>query len=157
MKTVCEVDVAPLVKMLPDLGWLKGGEPGTYAALQGVLGDNRAKLRGASLCLTWPPEFPAEAFCDALMKHYPGKRRGEINIHRVVPGQQILDHCDNLEGGCQIRVHIPLTTNSKAMFREAGKATHMAVGKAYEINPSKKHGIENTGKTDRIHLMFNVL
>ena len=163
MKTLCKIDVRPLVKALqpllagdnePSWGvawrWLAGGEPGTYATLQSGSSHSKAEF-------TWPPLFPAETFCAKLMEYYPGKRQGEINLSRIVPGQIIADHSDDLEGGCQIRVHIPIVTNPKAMFREKGKPHHMAVGHAYEINPAKQHGVVNNGKTDRIHLMFNVL
>lgn len=156
MKIVAEVNIKPLLEALDCLVWTRGRHG--YGMLQSIAPQHRSALKASKAHLTWPESFPAEAFCDKLMAEaYPGKKRGEIQIARLYPGQKILDHCDDAEGGCQIRVHVPLVTNTKAVFREEGKPKHMAVGKAYEINPSKLHGIVNGGKTDRIHLMFNVL
>ncbi len=52
------------------------------------------------------------------------------------------------------KIHVPLQTNSKVYFYANGKAIHMEVGKAYEVNNNQLHWAVNKGDTDRIHLIF---
>ena len=81
---------------------------------------------------------------------------GLILWSRVIPGQSIKIHCD-LESGCRSRIHVPLVSNSKALFLYDGEPCHMAVGRAYEIDPLIEHGVANDGNSDRIHFFFESL
>lgn len=54
------------------------------------------------------------------------------------------------------RVHIPLITNEKVIFKIHDEEKHMKVGEVWEINNAKYyHGVFNGGDTDRIHLMLD--
>ena len=74
----------------------------------------------------------------------------------VMPGKFIEPHTDQQDPGWITRIHVPLTTNPKAIFFSDDKPYHMEVGMAYKVNTLLKHAIRNDGDTPRIHLMFDV-
>ncbi len=139
---VDEVDVAPLIAALGQLVWLPGGS---------------GREHEFAMLDKWPSTFPVEPIFERMMAHYPGRYRGNTLISKMVPGQRIEDHRDHHEGGCRIRIHVPLTTNLDAIFTIAGESFHMDVGHAYEIDPNEVHSVFNGGDTDRIHLIFNAV
>ena len=106
---VSEIDVAPLIARLNDLNWLPGGS---------------GREHEFAMLDSWPSTFPVEAVFDALMVFYPGRYRGNTLISKLIPGQFIEDHRDHHEGGCRIRVHIPIITNPKAIFTIADESTN---------------------------------
>lgn len=54
------------------------------------------------------------------------------------------------------RIHIPVQTNSKVLFRVGNESINMKIGEMWEIsNHNKLHGVFNLGETDRIHLMID--
>ncbi len=69
---------------------------------------------------------------------------GEIGSHRDGAGSNLLSH----------KVHVPLVTNPGAIMVVDGEERHLEVGRAYELNNIVKHGARNTGKSDRIHFIF---
>jgi len=75
----------------------------------------------------------------------------------VMPGEGIEPHSDNPGPPWRVRVHVPLTTNDKAVFLVEGVAYHMEVGRAYLVNVRQRHEIQNDGLTPRIHFMFDVV
>ena len=77
-------------------------------------------------------------------------------LSKLIPGQLIEDHRDNHDGRCRIRIHVPLKTNPNAIFRVETHTTHMAIGHAYQIDPTQLHSTWNHGDEDRIHLIFNM-
>lgn len=98
--------------------------------------------------------------CDEIVSEILGEmegRAGVMFLSRVVPGQEIPVHKDGHDDGCTERVHVPLQTNTRAFFIIGGKKVHMQKGRYYVIDPTEPHGVINEGKSDRIHLMFNVL
>ncbi len=97
-----------------------------------------------------------EGMIDAVLKHVEGTV-GTVWLSNVVPGQEIPLHTDEHDDGCTRRIHVPLQTNRRARFFYGGGNYYFRKNKAYMINPLVEHGVFNGGKTDRIHLMFNVL
>ena len=53
------------------------------------------------------------------------------------------------------RIHVPITTNNKVRFMIGGRPHRLEVGKAYEINNQKRHGVINSGDEDRITFIFD--
>lgn len=53
------------------------------------------------------------------------------------------------------RIHVPITTNNKVRFMIEGRPHQLQVGKAYEINNQKRHGVMNNGSEDRITFIFD--
>ena len=75
----------------------------------------------------------------------------------VMPGHSIPPHQDQQDLRWITRVHVPLTTNDKAVFIADGETFHMKVGKAYRVNTLAEHEVRNDGLTPRIHFIFDVL
>jgi len=53
-------------------------------------------------------------------------------------------------------VHIPIYTNQDSNWIIDGEEFHMAPGKAYLVNTTLPHSVENKGDTFRIHLYGKV-
>lgn len=52
------------------------------------------------------------------------------------------------------RIHVPIMTNPLCMFEVDGEVKNMKEGEIWEINnDGKHHSVENSGFTDRIHLL----
>lgn len=57
------------------------------------------------------------------------------------------------------KLHIPFYTNTDAVFtfgENRERTYHMELGKAYIINTLVPHGTENTGSSERVHLLSRV-
>lgn len=94
---------------------------------------------------------------DAVTQSYGHKETGysKVMLARLRSGHSIAPHVDG-KGSNLVshKVHIPLITNTDAMFYINGKARHLEAGQAYEVNNIVKHGADNRGSEDRIHLIF---
>lgn len=55
------------------------------------------------------------------------------------------------------RIHIPIKTNDKVIFKVNEDSLHMKASNMYEINNSKYHSVVNNSNEDRIHLIIDVL
>lgn len=53
------------------------------------------------------------------------------------------------------RVHIPLITNEDAFMIVHGKLWHLPIGNAYLVKVKDFHCAMNSGKEDRIHIVFD--
>lgn len=74
----------------------------------------------------------------------------------VMPGALIEPHTDELGGDWRTRMHVPLLTNTDAMFISGDVVHRLAVGFAHEINTRERHAVWNAGATPRVHLMFDL-
>lgn len=87
-----------------------------------------------------------------------GYRRGaypRIMLARMAPGGVIHPHRDgNPSAKWPHKIHIPLQTNPGVTFEVDGVGYHMAEGEAVEVNNMAVHAVSNTGRTNRIHLIF---
>ena len=83
----------------------------------------------------------------------------KVMLARLKAGHVIERHDDG-ETGCSHpfvhKIHVPLETNPGALVHVDGKDLHLEVGQAWEINNLARHGAVNRGRTDRIHLVFEV-
>lgn len=94
---------------------------------------------------------------DTVVSQYEHKQPAysKVMLALLKSGQRIAPHVDG--GGSNLtshKIHIPLQSNPKATLSVRGKERHLEVGRAYEINNIAKHGAENLGSQDRIHLIF---
>jgi hypothetical protein len=55
------------------------------------------------------------------------------------------------------RHHIAIKTNEKALFLIDQDKKHLEVGDCWEINNARLHGAINSGDTERIHLLFDIM
>lgn len=67
------------------------------------------------------------------------------------PGTRLGTHVDNEK---VIIVHIPIYTNTEAIWHIEGKSYNMQPGYAYMVNTTIPHGLTNYGDSPRIHLYF---
>ena len=79
-----------------------------------------------------------------------------IIMTRLAPGGEIRPHRD---GGYSLlrchRIHLPIITNDKCVFRVGDTSMHMPAGELWEINNRLEHGVKNDGDEARIHMIFD--
>jgi hypothetical protein len=139
---VCDVDVEQAVAALGMLVWHPIG---------------KVRPRFAMIKELKMGAFPWPYLVRKVMTCYPKRyKRKQVFLSNVLSGQRLPPHTDGNDDKCEQRVHVPLKTNPGCRFTCDGEQFHMEVGKAYEINPTLWHGVENFGSSERIHLMFNV-
>jgi hypothetical protein len=77
---------------------------------------------------------------------------------KLPPNQEVDAHHDNGDYlGYSRRHHIALVTNEKTTFTVDKTTINMKPGDLWEINNNKLHYAINNGKTDRIHLLIDVV
>ena len=79
-----------------------------------------------------------------------------ILITRLIPGQAHRLHIDQQTDSWKFRVHVPITTNPLCMMLFEDEEVHFEVGTAYKFNTLAMHGANNLGRTDRVHLMYDI-
>lgn len=84
-------------------------------------------------------------------------------LSRMPPGESHPMHADAARADWVTRVHVPLVTNDYCWFSwedesefPLGRA-YFAVGKAYTFDMTRRHAFGNSGDTERVHLIFDVL
>ena len=79
----------------------------------------------------------------AILVDLRNQRGGEISVHTDSEASFYIH-----------KIHVPLITNDKTMFRVGQKEEHLPVGEIVEVNNKRSHGVRNDGGEDRIHLIF---
>lgn len=80
-----------------------------------------------------------------------------VRLLRLKAGSSIREHKDynlGFEDG-EIRLHIPLLTNSGVEFFLDGERLTLSEGECWYINFNLRHRVENYGASDRIHLVID--
>jgi len=81
---------------------------------------------------------------------------GRILIAKLRAGGKISAHADGLYSLIKCnRIHVPLITNSKAIFMIGGEEKVLGAGEMWEINNATLHAVDNKSKQDRIHLIID--
>ena len=87
-----------------------------------------------------------------------GYERGDfprVMLARMAPGGVIHPHRDqNPAAKWPHKIHVPLQTNDDVTFYVDGTGYHLGEGEAVEVNNMGLHAVENRGRSDRIHLIF---
>jgi hypothetical protein len=96
-----------------------------------------------------------------LMSHLEAIHKGKVGkalFIKLPAGKVIAPHYD---GGEYLHVvrrnHIPIITNDGVSFTIDGDSRHMAVGEIWEVNNNKLHSVANTGATERVHLLIDII
>ena len=78
-----------------------------------------------------------------------------VMLARMAPGGVIHPHVDaNPAAKWPHKIHVPILTNPHVHFL-VGETVHVfPEGEAVEVNNLGRHGVQNSGATDRIHLIF---
>jgi hypothetical protein len=98
-----------------------------------------------------------EPTVQTLMAYFPGCIDYNRMLSVVMPGHAIEPHRDDQSEKWVARIHVPLTTNEKALFYSAGVPHNLKVGTAYLVNTTEVHEIKNDGDCPRIHFMFDAV
>lgn len=78
-----------------------------------------------------------------------------VMLARMAAGGVIQPHRDaNPAAKWPHKIHVPIITNDRVIFRVEGAQCIMPEGKAFEVNNMGTHSVENRGETDRVHLIF---
>lgn len=73
------------------------------------------------------------------------------------PNSFLWEHIDykDLSDVRKVRIHIPLTTNSRSEICFSKNNVHMGVGFIWKLNPIFSHAVCNLGASDRLHLILD--
>ena len=80
-----------------------------------------------------------------------------VRLLKLTPGSNIKEHSDydlSFEDG-EVRVHVPIQTNSAVEFVVDGKPLPMGEGECWYINFNQPHRIHNRGAAARVHLVID--
>lgn len=144
---LCDVDVAPLLEWL-EVNPQRWSQPASDSKPQRVF----------SL-----PAGLFEPIAHVCLSRIPGKSQLQLIPHqamlsRMQPGQRHGLHHDAQRADWLTRIHVPLVTNPDAwIYFEGERPVNFEVGCAYTFDTYRRHAFGNDGKTDRVHLIFDVL
>ena len=80
----------------------------------------------------------------------------KIMFTRLNPGGTVPTHVDlNPSSAVPHKIHVPLMTHPKVIFRIEGSPYHLPVGRAYELNNLLPHSVENASDVARVHFIFD--
>jgi quercetin dioxygenase-like cupin family protein len=78
------------------------------------------------------------------------------NLVRLAPGGTIDEHCDgNFSLTHSHRVHVPIVTNDRVLFKVGQETLSIPEGEIYEINNRRPHSVHNAGDSARVHLILD--
>lgn len=80
-----------------------------------------------------------------------------VRLLRLKAGSTIREHRDyrlGYEDG-EVRLHIPVLTNSDVVFFLAGQRVAMQEGECWYLNVNLPHRVDNQSATDRVHLVID--
>lgn len=82
-----------------------------------------------------------------------------IRLMSLEPGGVIKEHRDeaaSIDDG-MTRLHVPVQTCERVMFRIEGEEVHFTAGDTWYLNASCLHGVQNRGTEPRVHLMLDCI
>lgn len=83
---------------------------------------------------------------------------GKCLFIKLPAGKSVAPHTDKLDYlGAVRRHHIAIKTNKDVFFFVNKEAKNMEVGDCWEINNSLEHYVTNSGETERIHLLVDIM
>jgi Aspartyl/Asparaginyl beta-hydroxylase len=104
---------------------------------------------------------------EPIIEAVPGVKH-RIRIMKLAPGGEIGRHSDAIDRdagatpGKLLRIHVPICTNSGVWFTSwdvhgRPRRVHMQEGEVWYLDTRKPHCVENSGTTDRLHLVMDVV
>jgi hypothetical protein len=80
-----------------------------------------------------------------------------VRLLRLAPGSIIREHSDFDLGEQlgEVRLHVPVVTNSQVEFYLAGKRVAMDAGECWYLDLSLPHRVQNRGASERVHLVLD--
>lgn len=82
-----------------------------------------------------------------------------VRLLSLSPQSYIKEHRDDSAGYKDgfFRIHVPIQTNSKVVFKLNGNLLPMQVGECWYANFNLPHYVANDGDSDRIHLVLDCI
>jgi Aspartyl/Asparaginyl beta-hydroxylase len=161
---VLERDYQHLKWKMPTTGFRRieqeGYQPTIYGWAIQTTGDVNKPL-----CILYYPNLQGRdiaketacvfGFAKKLLEVFPTAFRMYLTVNS--PGVVVLPHVDDKHMPRKIyRIVIPIQTNDKATWTTDEGIMHFDAGTVNLIDPSLRHGTQNDGDTDRVHLMFEI-
>lgn len=79
-------------------------------------------------------------------------------LSRIQPHSSIPDHSDSAsESDYCVKIHIPIITNDKAVFKFADGDYYLKAGSVYIANVANRHSFENNSDYDRYHIIADCI
>lgn len=105
-----------------------------------------------------PTEMTIAPFSQLLQNlESQGLNPRRARIIKLAAGTSSVWHQDGVEKFYQVRLHIPLFTNSGCFFETVNGQYHMASdGAYYFVHINQKHRVVNSGTQDRYHFVCHV-
>lgn len=91
------------------------------------------------------------------LEEWYNRRAEVIVLVKLLPFEGITPHNDGGWFTKTHRLHIPIITDPRILFRLNGKEYHMECGYAYEMNNIALHGVSNPTNIGRVHLMVDII
>ena len=97
--------------------------------------------------------------CPKLRESLPLLRTpiSSVRFLRLGPGARIVEHRDyqiGVDYG-EVRLHVPLETNSQVDFVLDGRRIEMRAGECWYVDVTRQHRVFNGGEAARIHLVVD--
>jgi aspartyl/asparaginyl beta-hydroxylase (cupin superfamily) len=82
-----------------------------------------------------------------------------VRLLKLAPGAEIREHRDVgiSMADEEARLHIPIITNDETDFLVGGQRLSMRPGECWYVNVDLPHSVMNRGRTDRVHLIVDVV
>jgi len=85
---------------------------------------------------------------------YKNYRFPRVMLAKISAGGEISRHSDGDASHYVHKIHVPLITNSAAIFHVGNQSKHLPVGEIIEVNNKRIHAVKNDSDQDRIHFIF---
>lgn len=94
----------------------------------------------------------------AILKSLPVEFKS-VRLMRLQSGAYIKPHTDGNLGAeyGELRLHVPLVTNSELVFMSGHKNLKMQAGELWYVNASLLHSVNNRGNCARINLVMDCI
>jgi hypothetical protein len=105
------------------------------------------------------PALGACSYFASVLAAFPTQVRA-ARLMRLEAGAVIREHRDadvDLERGEEVRVHVPVVTNSDVEFLVNGERVTLLPGECWILNLGLPHSVANRGATDRVHLVIDMV
>lgn len=79
-----------------------------------------------------------------------------VRLMRLGPESEIKEHRDYDLDETEVRIHIPILTNSEVYFYLNSKLVPMNPGECWYMKLSNPHRVVNKSKKDRVHLVIDM-
>ena len=172
-KVICDIPISMVDDILSTIEEKDWFEDEYRAGIPTMAGTNSIPIFHTCLCATafdddtsimdiskrklYDKYFPVIEPVLALLKnHYEFKQYAAL-LTRCHPKGFVGGHVDrgNFLTLCH-RIHVPIQTNDKAIYKIDNNSYHWEKGKNYEFDNTRMHGVYNGGDDHRIHMIINL-